>query len=402
MAEEAPPSNDGAVFLMMEDILERLKMLDYEANFRNFKALTHTHFAIPSANPNEQFFYFMSLASWLMSLLGHSWKAPSQMDDPNSSAASLLRELQQIGAPTNYSHGKLKLGYGEACCNVLKFLLDQINIDFKQPIYTEEAEYEEAAVDDDAEVMAEDMADEVGAADMEEEEFYHGGTAGGADGPREQGKLTDTILEPNVAPEAWRIELERVTPQLKMQVLSDPKEWRNRLVNTKSHQQTVATLAPETHQTLERLAEDLDRTLQALRKAESKLNSQCQGEIQDYVTKQDELTTRQEEYNRQSEGINALTNELAAVSDELHAVKERMDARGSSMTDTSPLIKMKTSLTRLRAEIKQLDIRIGVVTHTLVQKKVKQNIATREEAAVPKNQHIQQQSYLDDEEMLDE
>ena len=67
----------------------------------------------------------------------------------------------------------------------------------------------------------------------------------------------------------------------------------------------------------------------------------------------------------------------------------------------SPLIKMKTSLTRLRSEIKQLDIRIGVVTHTLVQKKVKQNIATREEAAVPKNQHIQQQSYLD-EEMLDE
>ena len=67
----------------------------------------------------------------------------------------------------------------------------------------------------------------------------------------------------------------------------------------------------------------------------------------------------------------------------------------------SPLIKMKTSLTRLRAEIKQLDIRIGVVTHTLVQKKVKQNIATREEAAAPKNAHIQQQSYLD-EEMLDE
>ena len=125
LEEPAPTSNEGATFLMMDDILERLKMLDYEANFRNFKPLTHTHFAIPSANPNEQFYYFMSIASWLMSLLGHNWKAPSQMDDPNSSAASLLRELQQIGAPTNYNHQKLKLGYGEACCNVLKFLLDQ-------------------------------------------------------------------------------------------------------------------------------------------------------------------------------------------------------------------------------------------------------------------------------------
>ena len=62
---------------------------------------------------------------------------------------------------------------------------------------------------------------------------------------------------------------------------------------------------------------------------------------------------------------------------------------------------MKTSLTRLRSEIKQLDIRIGVVTHTLVQKKVKQNIATREEAAVPKNNYIGKSSYEMDDEMDD-
>jgi len=31
-----------------------------------------------------------------------------------------------------------------------------------------------------------------------------------------------------------------------MQVLSDPKEWRNRLVNTKSHMAKVSALTPET------------------------------------------------------------------------------------------------------------------------------------------------------------
>ena len=36
----------------------------------------------------------------------------------------------------------------------------------------------------------------------------------------ERDKLTDSILEAQVDPEAWRLELERVTPQLKMQVLS--------------------------------------------------------------------------------------------------------------------------------------------------------------------------------------
>jgi len=208
--------------------------------------------------------------------------------------------------------------------------------------------------------------------------------------------MTDSILDASVAPEAWRIELERVTPQLKVQVVSDPKEWRNRLVNTKSNQQTVAALAPETYQTLERLADDLERTLQALRKAESKLNSQCQTEVQDYVDKQEEVSTKQEECQKQSEYINSLTNDLAAVSDDLLKIKEKMDARGNSMTDTSPLIQMKTSLGRLRTEAKQLEIRIGVVTHTLVAKKLKQNIATRQEAAVPKNNHIQQDAYMDD------
>ena len=71
-------------------------------------------------------------------------------------------------------------------------------------------------MDEEAEVDADEMADEVGAADVEEDEmYYHGGDAGGHVGERD--RLTDSILEAQVEPEAWRLELERVTPQLKMQ-----------------------------------------------------------------------------------------------------------------------------------------------------------------------------------------
>ena len=230
---------------LMEDVLERLKLLDYEQQFcfvmetqpdgtqiqrphGVFKPLSRTYFAIAHSNPNEQFFYFTSLVSWLMSLppMQHQWRAPSQQDDPNSAVAALYSQLQQIGAPTNFPATKLKLGHGEACCTVLHWLLAKIPLQFDQAVYPQEEEVEEAAVDDEAEVDVPEMADEVGVAECVEEEFYHGG--GGAEVAREPTKLTDTILEANVAPEAWRIELERVTPQLKMQVLSDPKEWRNR------------------------------------------------------------------------------------------------------------------------------------------------------------------------------
>ena len=66
--------------------------------------------------------------------------------------SALYSQLQQIGAPTNYPPQKLKQGFGEHPCAVLKFLLEQIPLEFKRATYTEELEYEEAAVDEDAEV----------------------------------------------------------------------------------------------------------------------------------------------------------------------------------------------------------------------------------------------------------
>jgi estrogen-related receptor beta like 1 len=78
-----------------------------------------------------------------------------------------------------------------------------------------------------------------------------------------------------------------------------------------------------------------------------------------------------EEYQKNSDTINALTNELHSVSEDLNRVKEKMDSRGASMTDTSPLVQTKGALSKLRAETKQLEIRIGVLTHTLVAKRVK-------------------------------
>jgi estrogen-related receptor beta like 1 len=250
-------------------------------------------------------------------------------------------------------------------------------------------------VDEDAQVDEDELAEEVGAADVEEEEYFGGGE-GGAGPAGDNNKLTDSILDATVEPAAWQIELERVTPQLKMQILSDPKEWRNRLVNTKSHQQTVASLAPETYGMLDRLSEDMERTLQAVKKSEQKLNQQCKDQVDEFSTKTDTLQEVQDEYNSKSQGLNELTNTLSQVTDELASIKGKMDERGGAMTDTSPLIKIKSALQRLKEERKAMDIRIGVVTHTLVAKKLKHDQHTKREAAMPKNAHLQKAAEYDD------
>ena len=49
------------------------------------------------------------------------------------------------------------------------------------------------------------------------------------------------------------------------------------------------------------------------------------------------------------------------VTEELERVKAEMDEKGTSMTDAGPLVRIKQSLTRLKAESTQMEVRIGVV-----------------------------------------
>ena len=56
----------------------------------------------------------------------------------------------------------------------------------------------------------------------------------------------------------------------------------------------------------------------------------------------------------------------------------------------------RSALTQLRSEAKQMEVRIGIVNHTLVAKKLKSDSATRAEASVPKNKHIDHETYMDD------
>merc|ERR1711959_693918 len=72
----AAGQSDVNVVQESEKVLEKLKLLDYEREFciaRNFKPLARTFFALSSSNPNEQFFYFTSLVSWLLGLQGRDF-----------------------------------------------------------------------------------------------------------------------------------------------------------------------------------------------------------------------------------------------------------------------------------------------------------------------------------------
>ena len=49
-----------------------------------------------------------------------------------------------------------------------------------------------------------------------------------------------------------------------------------------------------------------------------------------------------------------------------------MNDHSGSMTDNSPVVKIKESLINILAEIKSMDVRMGVLSHTILQYKTKE------------------------------
>ncbi|RKO83987.1 intra-flagellar transport protein 57-domain-containing protein, partial [Blyttiomyces helicus] len=133
------------------------------------------YFILPAANPNEQFYYFTSLFSWLMKLNRLPFEAPGQFDDPNASAANIAAEMKKLNVPFEYGPNKLKQGNGDAVLFALQTLVDRAiqtsGFVFEKSVHKVDDYPEEAEVDIDAEVTTDAIEEKVEEGEDEEEMF---------------------------------------------------------------------------------------------------------------------------------------------------------------------------------------------------------------------------------------
>lgn len=368
----------------MEELIEKLKMLDYDTSFpsfRTFRPLTRTYFSRPAANPNEQFFCFTSLVAWLLQLSGAaSFSAPGQFDDPNVSSTAILAELKRLDMNVrDIAPGKLRMGYGDAVLHVLNMLLDKAlvcrNFGFKAPEYPpdtyqeeEEAEVEEPGVQDD-------IQDEANSQSGAEEEWYEGEKAEGGD-LYGAGEANSSVVETFVAPEEWRMELERVTPYLKLSRKPDHKDWRSHLDWISSLLKTIDKMYPEVRVTLEKVIDDINKASEKIQRREQSLSAQFESMVEEFKTHKREHQSIQTNAKANSEAVASLSAELSSISEMLEKAKADICSREGKMTDTSPLVRIKEAMSRIRGEVKHMELRIGVLQHTLLQQKLRHGRAS--------------------------
>ncbi|XP_008587018.1 PREDICTED: intraflagellar transport protein 57 homolog isoform X2 [Galeopterus variegatus] len=355
---ERGPGAAYHMFVVMEDLMEKLKLLRYEEELlrkNNLKPPSRHYFALPT-NPGEQFYMFCTLAAWLINKAGRPFEQPQEYDDPNATISNILSELRSFGRTADFPPSKLKSGYGEHVCYVLDCLAEEalkyIGFTWKRPTYPVEELEEETVPEDDAELTLNKV----------DEEFVD---------MNESAKQED-ILESTTDAAEWSLEVERVLPQLKVTIRTDNKDWRIHVDQMHQHKSGIESALKETKGFLDKLHNEIGRTLEKIGSREKYINNQLENLVREYRAAQAQLSEARERYQQGNGGVTERTRLLSEVTEELDKVKQEMEEKGSSMTDGAPLVKIKQSLTKLKQETIQMDIRIGVVEHTLLQSKLKE------------------------------
>jgi len=378
MAEPKAPLPEGAQYnaealQLNDEVVDHLMLLDYETRFctKELKPMSRTFFAYPHSNPAIQFKYFTQLVVWCLSLMNlqADW---DEYDDPNTVITNMLVILKDVGVQVNAVPGKLKTGYGDSVCLVLHSLLREVfrrsGFEWGVPSYPDEGLADEAEVDSDAEIHS--VGEDEMPGDGEEDDLMYQ-----EDEVKKHESDDDAlcqVLQANVDPKEWLLEVERVAPKLKIVMPNDSKEWRTHLQQTRGYKQVIETQFPGAKAQLEKLSSNLASALERIRSKEAFINNQFDHRALDYRQQQEELAQVKTQYTELNEVVMSLQIELKSISEELETVKADMEERSTTVTDTAPIVKMKDAFKRLRADTRQLEVRIGVVSHTLMQAKLRQ------------------------------
>ena len=412
--EESGPGATYRMFEVMNNLSDKLKLLNYEEHFLrkyNLKPIPRHYFAV-STNPGEQFYLFTTLSGWLINVSGRSFEMPQESDDPNATVSNIMDELRRFGISSDFPPSKLKTGSGEYVCFALDKLattaLHSVQFSWNKAVYPLEEDGEEEQLGDDDDEEAElkldqhEEEDEVDIADDSDDEasgpFLDLGKS--AQNKKQEKQVKLEVMYSSVNADDWKLEVERVTPLLKVNIRSDHKDWRTHVEQMVQHQKGIDSSMNLAKPQLDKLHDEIKRTFEKIGSREKYINNQLEQYVQEFRSAQDSLAQAKEKYKQGSGGVTEHSRTLAELTEELEKVKLDMEERGNSMTDGAPLVKIKQTLNRLKNECVQMDIRIGVIEHVLMQARLRDRSLMHKDMNKQTNMH-DRMSEMDDDDMSD-
>lgn len=354
-------------FNLMRQIYDYLQYLDYETEFdpvkRHFQFVTPYYFALPGKSNKEQFDYFAALCIWLMQTYhGSTIETPSDYDEPSQVADNLLLALPSIGFKLNFSSTKLVPGYGIAVCTILEALL---RLTIKKKHFTPNSFRIVSGVggNEEIETVGEEDEDDDGiiddAIDVQED---------GDDGEDFRTIDYGNDLQTKVIDSLeLKAEAERVAPRLQIRIPAAKSDWRSHFMQMNQHHVRINELMTQLAPILAKVGADVTKAIELIETREKTLNSRFESSVSEYSTRASSLASVEAKHRERVQEVNNLQNELNTVISKLTNTKENLDEKQKEVSDNSPLMKMKTAITKLRDEIKGLEIRSAILQRSLTQ-----------------------------------
>lgn len=179
--------------------------------------------------------------------------------------------------------------------------------------------------------------------------------------------------------------MERVLPQLKIVVKSDNRgDWRTHFDQMKNLRNSIEQVwnqmisfiregflkkyfqvSDDAQSQLKKMQSEIVFAMEKVESREKHLNKDLKDLILEYKSLSIELTAVNKEIKENDKERVEMEETLSRLTNELENVKIQMEQRGNSMSDGSPLINIKKAVIRLKEEMDELNVKIGVLQHTM-------------------------------------
>ena len=372
------------ICLIMDDIQEKLKLLDYENLFcRMYKhqPVSHVYFA-HHIEPNEQLCYFYDLSYWLMSLNKNKNSALrpytpilsfNSLGDSEEIAKHILADVKSFGikAAELFTPLSIKQGYGEGVCVIINDLLNRelVRQDYKFGIpeiiesgvnvyknSNPEVEiFEELDFEMDENRLWKTNDEDLN--DYEVENLPKSSSTAVSEMVfvEKDEEKKDGIIESSVDPEEWLAEAKRVASKLCFSL--DPDESpQSRVLQIKEICRNISNCLADKSlaKFLEKKSEAVGQELERILNGEKKMKKLCESQImtlQNIADKRVEalkaLTDTRNKVSEQCELYEQISNKL----EDLH---KEIEHKGQGLKNSEPLLQIRSSLKALREEVKIL------------------------------------------------
>ncbi len=356
---------------LMEEILDKLKLLNYEVFFLKHKInkpLSRNYFALKSTTPGDQFIYFSSLCFWLLNLCGSQIQGDKKYDDPNTASQNIINESKNIGVDLNVPINKLRNGYGEFACLVLVKLVNKAiekkGIGLRK---TKEETGRSSSNEANYIEIEEDIPDQIN----QEINFGDNIQASKVEEKKKEPLFEEefSILKSNIPKKAWIREVEKVSNKLKIDYEetsgNSNSEWRSHVEHIKSSDKKLFSILPQSRSALENLSDDIGGALDKINKKEAMVSKNFTQIITEYKSRQLDSNNQIDEFNLLRSTCDKMQKELEELEEKETDINEKFSKVNKTINNTSLSINLKQALLGLTQESIGIDIKIAILNHSI-------------------------------------